>query len=216
MPTSQQVVKQLRRRARRIWRSRRQRVGLAAFFLFLLCSLGFGGAVLQQQRQQADAAVEETGDIEMEVDARGEWERPQPPPPVPPPDRAATAEAARAEAAAQAQPVGPAREVKAAWYDVPDDSLAKRRAGREELTAAHNRLPLGTLVRVTHLTNGKSTLVRITDRGIRDKAIKLDVCREAAEELGMVSKGIARVKMEIVREESGSGEPPAANTPAMP
>ena len=204
MPTSQHVVKQLRKRVRRIWRSRRQRAALAAVFLLLLASLGFGAALLQQQRQQADIVLEETGEIEMEVDARGEWQRPQPPPLPPPADKAQSAEAARAAAAAQAQPVGPAREVRAAWYDVPDDSLAKRRAGREELTAAHNRLPIGTLVRVTHLTNGKSTLVRITDRGIRDKSIKLDVCREAAEELGMVSKGIARVKMEIVREDTGS------------
>lgn len=216
MPTSQQVVKQLRKQARRIWRSRRQRVGLAAFFLLLICSLGFGAALLQQQPQQTHAVVEENGDIEMEVDARGEWERPQPRSSIPTRDKAATVETVRAEAAVQAQPVGPAREVKAAWYDVPDDSLAKRRAGREELTAAHNRLPLGTLVRVTHLTNGKSTLVRITDRGIRDKAIKLDVCREAAEELGMVKKGIARVKMEIVREESSAGEPPVHHTRATP
>src|SRR3954452_18947151 len=39
--------------------------------------------------------------------------------------------------------------VRAAWYDVPPDSLARRRAGVEELTAAHNKLPLGTLVRVS-------------------------------------------------------------------
>lgn len=202
MPTPQLVVNRLRRQAHRVWSSRRKRAGLALIVL-LLCSLGVTAAVLHQQRQQAELALEETGEIEMEVDARGDWQRPRPPAP-PRPNKAARIEAARAAAAAQAQPVGPPKEVKAAWYDVPDDSLAKRRAGREELTAAHNRLPLGTLVRVTHLSNGKSTLVRITDRGIRDKAIKLDVCREAAEELGMVSKGIARVKMEIVRTESGS------------
>lgn len=213
MPTPQLVVNRLRRQAHRVWRSRRQRAALA-LVLLLLCSLGVAGAVLHQQRHQAELDLEEIGEIEMEVDARGEWQRP----PAPPrPNKAARIEAERAEAAAQAQPVSPPREVKAAWYDVPDDSLAKRRAGREELTAAHNRLPLGTLVRVTHLSNGKSTLVRITDRGIRDKAIKLDVCREAAEELGMVRKGIARVKMEIVREESGSssssGEPHNASLP---
>jgi hypothetical protein len=73
-----------------------------------------------------------------------------------------------------------AREVYAAWYDVPEDSLAKRRAASNELTAAHNRLPLGTLVRVTHLKNGKSVVVRITDRGIRDRRVKIDICKEAA------------------------------------
>ena len=98
------------------------------------------------------------------------------------------------------RPPRKAREVYATWYDVPDASLAKRRAGAHELTAAHNRLPIGTLVRVTHLKNGKSVHVRITDRGITAPRVKLDVCKEAAEELGILSKGIARVRMEVIPE----------------
>jgi rare lipoprotein A len=86
----------------------------------------------------------------------------------------------------------------AAWYDVPVDSLARRRAGVEELTAAHNKLPLGTLVRVTHLKNGKNVLVRITDRGIHDRRVKIDLCKEAAEELEMVRKGFAKVRIEVL------------------
>ncbi len=203
MQTSQ-VVSQLRRAAQRTWQSRNRRAAVCGGILLLLCSLGLGAALLHnQQRQQSELAElhsQESGEIEMEVDARGGWQRP--PPPVPaPPIRAVQEDTARAEA------IRPPQEVNAAWYDVPDDSLAKRRAGQEELTAAHNRLPIGTVVRVTHLSNGKSTLVRITDRGIRDKKVKLDICREAAEELGMVSKGIGRVKMEIVREEGGSSAP---------
>ena len=93
-----------------------------------------------------------------------------------------------------------AREVYAAWYAVPSDSLAKRRAG-DELTAAHNSLPIGTRVRITHMQNGKSVVVRITDRGIRDRRVKIDVCKEAAEELEMLDKGIARVRMQVLREE---------------
>lgn len=96
---------------------------------------------------------------------------------------------------------GQPSDVTAAWYEVPDDSLAKRRAGLEELTAANNRLPIGTLVRVTHLANGKSVDVRITDRGITDRHVKLDLCKEAAEKLGMVSKGVARVRMQVIEEE---------------
>ena len=57
-------------------------------------------------------------------------------------------------------------EGNAVWYHVPPKSLAKRRATKDELTAAHNRLPLGTRVRVTHLKNGKSVVVRITDRAL--------------------------------------------------
>ena len=113
------------------------------------------------------------------------------PPPPPPPPRLK-----RAELWNNGKP----REVVAAWYEVPNESLAKRRAGEEEYTAAHNRLPIGTLVRVTHLKNGKSVLVRITDRGIRDTRIKLDLCKEAAEQLGMLRKGLARVRMEVLAE----------------
>jgi rare lipoprotein A len=197
----------LRKQARAMWSSRRRRVALSAVILLLLCSLGLAAAALHQR--QATELLSEGGDIEMEVEARGGWQPPAPPPAPPePPVRAVQADIDRVE------PVGPPRNVTAAWYDVPEDSIAKRRAGQQELTAAHNRLPIGTLVRVTHLSNGRSTLVRITDRGIRDKKIKLDICREAAEELGMVDQGIARVKMEIVREENGSA--PAESHTAAP
>lgn len=88
----------------------------------------------------------------------------------------------------------------AAWYDVPLNSLARRRAKPEELTAAHNRLPLGTLVRVTRLSNGRSVLVRITDRGITNRRAKIDICKEAAGQLGMLREGFTRVRLEIVPE----------------
>lgn len=95
---------------------------------------------------------------------------------------------------------GKPAEVLASWYDVPVDSLAKRRAGAEELSAAHNRLPLGTLVHVTNPANGKNVNVRITDRGVLNHNVKLDLCKEAADELGMLSKGVAKVRMEVVDE----------------
>jgi hypothetical protein len=205
------AIEVLLKQARGVWKSRRRRLALCGFFLLLLCSLGVAGALLHNRND--DELELETGEIEMIVDASGGWERPPASPPPPPP---VSPEEAAQQKAARAQPISPPREVTAAWYDVPDDSLAKRRAGREELTAAHNRLPIGTLVRVTHLENGRSTLVRITDRGIRDKKIKLDICREAAEKLGMVSKGIARVKMEIVREESGATLPEPHPVTAQP
>jgi rare lipoprotein A len=89
-------------------------------------------------------------------------------------------------------------EGNAVWYKVPPNSLAKRRAGKDELTAAHNRLPLGTRVRVTHLKNGKSVVVRITDRGITKRRVLIDLCKEAAEKLDMVHEGSARVSLEIL------------------
>lgn len=90
----------------------------------------------------------------------------------------------------------------AVWYNVPPDSLAKRRAGKDELTAANNRLPLGTRVRVTHLGNGKSVVVRITDRGITDRHSLIDLCKEAAAKLGMLGEGSARVRLEVLPDDN--------------
>ena len=95
----------------------------------------------------------------------------------------------------------------AAWYEVPQNSLAKRRAGKDELTAAHNSLPLGTKVRVTHLANGKSVIVRITDRGITKRRFIIDLCKEAAEQLDMVREGSVRVRIEILPEEKNASAP---------
>jgi rare lipoprotein A (peptidoglycan hydrolase) len=100
----------------------------------------------------------------------------------------------------------------AVWYQVPPNSLAKRRAGRDELTAAHNRLPLGTRVRVTHLKNGKSVVVRITDRGITKRRAVIDLCKEAAEKLDMIHEGSARVTLEILPDDKAP--PSKAKSPS--
>ena len=67
-----------------------------------------------------------------------------------------------------------------------------------ELTAAHRTLPFGTRVKVTNLENGKSVVVKINDRGPFVEPRILDLSRAAAEELGMVNTGVARVSLEIV------------------
>ena len=102
----------------------------------------------------------------------------------------------------------------AVWYPVPVNSLAKRRAGKDELTAAHNRLPLGVMVRVTHLGNGKSVVVRITDRGITSRRVLIDLCKEAAEKLGMISEGSARVRLELLPDDAGTHAAPRTKTAA--
>lgn len=86
----------------------------------------------------------------------------------------------------------------ATWYKVPAKSLPKRRASKDELTGANNRLPLGTKVRVTHLGNGKNVVVRITDRGIYKRGVVIDLSKEAAEKLDMIREGSARVRLEIL------------------
>ena len=103
-------------------------------------------------------------------------------------------------------------EVHAVWYDVPVDSLARRRAGKDELTAAHNHLPLGTLVRVTHVANGKSVTVRITDRGILRRRATIDLCKEAAEKLEMLREGSALVRLEVLADDQGANATPDPKT----
>ncbi len=66
-------------------------------------------------------------------------------------------------------------------------------------TAAHKTLPFNTIVRVTNLGSGESTLVRINDRGPFVEGRVIDLSRIAAAEIGMVGEGIAEVKVEVVR-----------------
>lgn len=70
----------------------------------------------------------------------------------------------------------------------------------EALTAAHRTMPLGSMVRVVNLTNGKHLHVRITDRGPYVNGRILDLSRGAAARLGMKEGGVAIVEAEIVGE----------------
>jgi rare lipoprotein A len=66
------------------------------------------------------------------------------------------------------------------------------------LTAAHRTLPLGTRVRVTSLENGRSVVVRLTDRGPYVPGRLIDLSYAAGRALGMVGQGLARVRVEPV------------------
>jgi rare lipoprotein A len=66
-------------------------------------------------------------------------------------------------------------------------------------SAAHKTLPFGTTVRVTRLDNGKSVVVTINDRGPFKKGRIVDLSRQAARELGMIERGLVRVKVEVIR-----------------
>ena len=69
---------------------------------------------------------------------------------------------------------------------------------RSKLTAAHKTHPFGTLLRVTRLDNKKSVTVRVNDRGPYITGRVVDVSRTAADRLGLVTDGTARVKVELV------------------
>jgi len=67
------------------------------------------------------------------------------------------------------------------------------------LSAAHRQLPLGTVIRVTHLGNGRSIVVKVNDRGpFVDNRI-LDLSLGAARKLDMLQEGVAEVRIDIVK-----------------
>ena len=70
----------------------------------------------------------------------------------------------------------------------------------EALTAAHRTFPLGSVVRVVNLANGKHIHVRITDRGPYINGRILDLSRGAAARLGMVARGLSVVQIQLVGE----------------
>src|SRR5262245_6987876 len=93
----------------------------------------------------------------------------------------------------------------ASWYG--PGFHGKSTAGGEpydqnSLTAAHRTLPMPSLVRVTNLENGRQLNLRINDRGPFARGRIIDVSRRAAQLLGFEQKGTARVRVEIMAEES--------------
>ena len=66
-------------------------------------------------------------------------------------------------------------------------------------TAAHRTLPFGTLVRVTRLDTGASTVVRINDRGPFKPGRVIDLSNGAARDIDMVRDGVVRVRIDVLR-----------------
>ena len=66
------------------------------------------------------------------------------------------------------------------------------------LTAAHRTLPLGSKIRVTNTSNGKSVIVRINDRGPFVKSRLIDVSYAAAQQINMIRAGKAKVRLELI------------------
>src|SRR3954471_571731 len=93
----------------------------------------------------------------------------------------------------------------ASWYG--PDFHGKYTANGEtydmnDLTAAHHTLPLPSLVRVTNLDNGRSIVVRVNDRGPFAKGRVLDMSRRGAQLLGYEQSGTAKVRVQILAQES--------------
>jgi rare lipoprotein A len=99
---------------------------------------------------------------------------------------------------AQADQVG-----HASWYALHSRTASGEMMNPSELTAAHRSLPFGTKVLVENLTNGRSVVVRINDRGPFVGGRIIDISKAAASVLGMLGSGTARVKVSA----SGSSSP---------
>ncbi len=91
---------------------------------------------------------------------------------------------------------------KATWYG--NEYHGRKTASGEvfdqwAMTAAHKKLPFGTIVEVKNLKNNKKVKVRINDRGpfVRDRII--DLSRAAAEKIDLVRLGVAPVRVEVLR-----------------
>lgn len=93
----------------------------------------------------------------------------------------------------------------ASWYG--PDFHGKNTANGEpydqnELTAAHRTLQMPSFVRVTNLENGRSVIVRVNDRGPFKRGRVIDVSSKAADLLGLKGKGTAKVRLQVLSEES--------------
>ena len=87
----------------------------------------------------------------------------------------------------------------ASFYTEGAQTASGEKFNTHELTAAHPTLPFGTKLRVTNVASGRSVTVRVNDRGPYVPGRVVDVSYSAANALGMVGKGIAKVKLDVVQ-----------------
>ena len=87
----------------------------------------------------------------------------------------------------------------ASFYTEDQLTASGEKFNTHDLTAAHPTLPFGTRLRVTNVTTGRSVTVRINDRGPYIPGRVVDVSHSAANALGMVESGIAKVKLDVVQ-----------------
>lgn len=86
----------------------------------------------------------------------------------------------------------------ASFYSYGGRTASGEKFDPHELTAAHPTLPFGTRLRVTSVASGRSVIVRVNDRGPFVPGRVVDVSSAAAETLGIVGQGTARVKLDVL------------------
>jgi len=129
--------------------------------------------------------------------------QPPAPPPLPPVSQTI-------QPSAIPTPAG--RLIKASWYG-PGLVGLRTTSGEvfnpRALTAASKTIPIGSVVKVTNPDNGKSVKVRINDRGPFVRGRSLDLSQRAAQKIGIIKKGVARVR--VTR-----STPASSSTPLSP
>ena len=86
----------------------------------------------------------------------------------------------------------------ASFYTEGTKTASGEKFNTLDMTAAHPTLPFGTKLRVTDVASGRSVTVRVNDRGPYIRGRVVDVSYSAADALGMVGKGVAKVKLDVV------------------
>jgi len=107
----------------------------------------------------------------------------------------------------------------ASWYGPPFHGRPASNGeiyDMNKLTAAHKRLPFDTWLRVRNLSNGKTTEVRITDRGPFVGKRIIDLSKAAAADIGMLGSGVAKVRLTLIPPPKGSARAGAAASNVKP
>lgn len=109
----------------------------------------------------------------------------------------------RRQAAVESETSGektpPVSQGVASFYTEGTQTASGEKFDTHELTAAHPSLPFGTRLRVTNVATGQSVTVRVNDRGPYVRGRVVDVSHSAAEALGIVDQGVAKVKLDVVQ-----------------
>lgn len=114
----------------------------------------------------------------------------------------------------------PSKTVKASYQgsaSAGQPTASGERYNPNDLTAASRNLPIGSTVKVTNPDTGRSVNVRINDRGPFVHGRSLDLSKRAAEDIGIVHKGVARVKVKRVKSHpvaNGAQAPSSVATPS--
>lgn len=87
---------------------------------------------------------------------------------------------------------------KATWYEAGGLTASGEQSAADDLAGAHSTLPFGTQIKVENLGNGQATIVRINDRGRFTNGRIVGVSRAAAEQLGFIHAGVARVRLTVI------------------